>query len=90
MEDLGPIATQSLEVWKAMLTKNQLLKWRFNNFRRNAVGLPQGLSEEERKELTSLREHELAVIDKAMEAQRKKMYELAQPKPHQFELCRAQ
>jgi lysophospholipase L1-like esterase len=87
-EDLGPITLQSADVWKAMLAKNQLLRYRFNNFRRNAAAPPPLLSEEEQKQITGLRAQELAVVDKVLDAQRKKLYELAQPKPHQFELVR--
>lgn len=88
-EDLGPITAQSADVWKAMIAKNQLLRYRFNNFRRNASGPPPGLSEDEQKQITGLKTQELGVVDKAMEAQRVKLYELAQPKPHQFELAKA-
>jgi lysophospholipase L1-like esterase len=86
LHELGPITEQSKEVWKALVAKNQLLKWRYNNLRKNAGGMPPGLSETEKKDLTSLRAQELAVVDKALETQRTRIYELAQPKAHQFEL----
>ncbi|MBY0524495.1 MAG: SGNH/GDSL hydrolase family protein [Gemmataceae bacterium] len=89
MEDLGPISVQSGEVLKAMLAKNQLMRFRYNNYRRTAVGAPPLLSEEEQKQFAGFRTQELAMIDKALETQRKKVYELAQPKAHQFELSRA-
>jgi lysophospholipase L1-like esterase len=85
LSNLGPITAQSEEVWKDLLNKNQLLKWRFGAFRRNASA-PPGLSADEQKEYAALNEKELALVDKALEAKRQKMYEAAQPKPHQFEL----
>jgi lysophospholipase L1-like esterase len=85
LSNLGPITAQSEEVWKDLVNKNQLLKWRFGALRRSASP-PPGLSADEQKEYTTLRDRELAIIDKALEAKRQKMYEAAQPKPHQFEL----
>jgi lysophospholipase L1-like esterase len=81
---LGPIAAQSAELWKALLEKNQVVRYRFNNFRRNAPNLT--LTPDERKEFNDLRDKELAFVDGVLEARRKKMYDLAQPKPHRFEL----
>jgi hypothetical protein len=81
--DLGPITAQSTDVWKALVNKNQLLRWRFNTFRRNPVPF---LSEDEQKEIAPIREKEVAVVDKALERLQKKVYEAAQPKPHQFEV----
>lgn len=86
LDDLGPITAQSLEVWKAQVAKNQVLRWRFDNFRRNGFNIPGAFSENERKDLLALRERQLAVADKALQAQRTRVYELAQPKSHKFEL----
>jgi lysophospholipase L1-like esterase len=83
--DLGPIGARSAEVWKALLEKNQLLKYRFNNFRR-AAATPPGLTKDEQKQFAELREQQLALLDKALETHRQKIYGLAQPKPHTFTL----
>jgi lysophospholipase L1-like esterase len=86
--DLGPIGTQSADVWKALLGKNQLLRYRFNTFRRGAGGPTPGLSEEQQKEFTALRDRQLAIVDEALDGQRTRVYGLAQPKGHLFELTR--
>lgn len=89
LEDLGPITAQSSEVWRAQLAKNGLLRWRFNTFRRGAGGPPPLLAPDDQKQLAALRQQELALVDKSLDSQQKKIYELAQPKPHQFELSRS-
>jgi lysophospholipase L1-like esterase len=87
--DLGPITTQSETVWKELTTKNRLLRWRFDNFRRGAAP-PPVLNRDELKELADLRARELEVIDRGLASLQKKIYELAQPKPHQFQLTRVE
>jgi lysophospholipase L1-like esterase len=88
LDDLGPITAQSAGVWKALADKNQVLHWRFNAFRRNGANTPHGLTAEEQKEIQPLREQELAGVDRILAARQKKIYEMAQPKPHEFELVR--
>jgi lysophospholipase L1-like esterase len=84
--ELGPIGAQSTDAWKALVEKNQVLKYRFNTFRRGAGALPTTLTADERKEWDELRERQLSLADKDLEVRRQRMYELAQPKPHRFEL----
>jgi lysophospholipase L1-like esterase len=91
LDDLGPITAQAADVRKALASKNQLLHWRFNTFRRRKEGWPPILPDpDQQRQLREAREQELAVADRILEGQRKKIGELAQPKPHQFELSRAQ
>ncbi len=89
LDDLGPITAQSAAVWKALVEKNHVLHWRFNAFRRNGANAPHDLTAEERKEIQPLREQELAGVDRILAARQKKIYDMAQPKPHEFELVRA-
>jgi lysophospholipase L1-like esterase len=86
--DLGPITKQSEGVAGVIANKNRLLRYRFDNFRRNSP-TPPGLSEEEKQEFVALRKQELAVVDRALEARRKEVYEMARPKAHTFELSPA-
>jgi hypothetical protein len=85
--DLGPITAQSQEVWQSLIAANRLVHWRFNHFRRGGANQPPGLTEAERQQLVPLREQELRVIDRMLEARRKHLYELARPKSHRFELA---
>lgn len=83
--DLGPISAQSSQVWQALNEKNNLLHWRFRNIRMSWV-TPPLLSQEEADQFAMLREKELAIVDKVLEARRLRIYELVQPKAHKFEL----
>jgi lysophospholipase L1-like esterase len=87
LADLGPIAQQSQEVWKALVAKNGVLRWRYNNLRK--AGPPPGLSAEEQKEWAGARERELEVLDKTLERHRRAVYEAAQPKGHEFSITRS-
>jgi lysophospholipase L1-like esterase len=87
LTELGPIAAQSVAVWNALTEKNRLVRWRFNTYRRS-VTEPPGLSKQEQEEINALRERELAVIERALDSQRKKIYDLTRPGSHRFELTR--
>ncbi len=87
LADLGPIAQQSQEVWKALLAKNNVLRWRYNNLRKAVP--PPGFNAEEQKDWTAARTTELAALDRALERHRRQLYAAAQPKGHEFSVSRA-
>jgi lysophospholipase L1-like esterase len=84
--DAGPLFEQGNKVLTAIGTKNQTVHSRFRGVVMANVALPQWVSKENREGVMKDKKAELDRLTKKIDEEQAKVYELAQPKPHKWEV----
>jgi hypothetical protein len=84
--DAGPLFEQGNKVLTAIGTKNQTVHSRFRGVVMANVALPPWVSKENRDAVLKDKKAELDRLTKKIDEEQAKVYELAQPKPHKWEV----
>lgn len=84
--EAGPLFDQGNKVLTAITTKNQTVHQRFRGVVMANMTLPPWLSKETRDAAMKDKKAELDRLTAKIDEEQKKVYELAQPKPHKWEV----
>ncbi len=84
--EAGPLFDQGTKVLNAINKKNEIAHQRFRGVVMSNVNLPDWVSKETREAVAKEKAAELAKRTAKIDEEQKKVYDLAQPKPHKWEI----